>query len=65
MADPNFSRIEITLRDKADIERARKEILDLASHLRVIAKSDHEDVAALILARHRIKEASQRLRMVD
>lgn len=65
MAEPNFSRIEITLRDKADIEHARKEILDLAAHLRTIAKSDHDDTTALILARHTIKETSQRLRNVN
>ena len=65
MADPTFSRIEITLRDKSDLERARKEILDLASHLRVISKSDHDDATALILARHKIKESSQRLRITS
>lgn len=63
MAEPNFSRIEITLRDKADLERARKDLLELAADLRTITKSDHDDATALILARHRIKETSQRLRM--
>lgn len=65
MADPTFSRIEITLRDKADLERARKEILDLAATLRAITKSDHDDTTSLILARHKIKETSQRLRITE
>lgn len=64
MVGPLFSRIEITLRDKADLERARKEILDLAAGLRVLSKSEHDDATALILARHAIKETSQRLRNV-
>lgn len=63
MADPTFSRIEITLRDRADLENARKEILDLAAALRVIGKSDYADDDAIILARHKIKETSQRLRI--
>lgn len=62
MADPMFSRIEITLRDRVDLEKARKEILDLAAHLRVIERSDYNDDDALILARHKIKETSQKLR---
>ena len=64
MADPTFSRIEIKLGDKADLERARREILDLAADLRVIIRADHADVDALVLARHRIKTTSQRLRNV-
>lgn len=63
MADPTFSRIEIKLNDRADLERARREILDLAADLRVIInKPGQEDADALILARHRIKTTSQRLR---
>ena len=63
MADPMFSRIEITLRDRTDLERARKEILDLAATLRVIGKSEYNDDDAIIIARHKIKETSQRLRI--
>jgi len=62
MADPTFSRIEISLRTKADIETARKEILDLAAALRKIHNSDHGEEEVLILARHQIKTTSQKLR---
>lgn len=64
MADPTFSRIEIKLNDKADLERARRELLDLAADLRTITKGGHGDDEAVILARHKIKTVSQRLRNV-
>lgn len=63
MTDPTFSRIEIRLNDKADLETARRELLDLAADLRIIIKAGHEDEVALVLARHKIKTTSQKLRM--
>lgn len=63
MADPAFSRIEIKLASRADLDRARREILDLAADLRtIINKPGQEDEDTLILARHRIKTTSQKLR---
>lgn len=63
MADPTFSRIEIKLNDKTDLDRARRELLELAADLRVIINSKHADDEALVLARHKIKNTSQRLRI--
>ncbi len=62
MPEPTFSRIEIMLENRADLETARREILDLAADLRQIGKDNTSDEAALILARHRIKRTSQKLR---
>lgn len=63
MADPTFSRIEIKLATKADLARARLELLELAADLRKIHDGEWTDDDALILSRHRIKQTSQKLRM--
>lgn len=59
MAD--FSRIEIRLADDADIGGAVHKLTALTVELDNIRR-EHSGEAALLLARQRIKETSQKLR---
>lgn len=62
MSDPTFSRIEIKLETRDDLEVARRELLDLAAELRRVKNGQPDDEAAIVLARHHIKRTSQKLR---
>lgn len=60
---PAFSRIEALLTDRADIKRIAQEIGALSAKLAQVASDKgNSDEAALLLARQRIKETSQKLR---
>lgn len=60
---PAFARIEALLLDRSDIKRAASELSSLTAKLSEIAHDKHNtDEAALLLARQRIKETSQKLR---
>lgn len=59
---PTFARVEIKLGNKHDLLIASAELRSLAEELNFIAgTSDNED-DALILAHHRIRATSQKLR---
>ena len=60
---PAFARIEALLTDRADIKRVAQEIGILSTKLNLVAyEKGNSDEAALLLARQRIKETSQKLR---
>lgn len=62
MTIPTFSRVEIRHRDKNDLILAALELKQLAGDLEFIAGQRHENEAAAVLAHHKIKTASQKLR---
>jgi hypothetical protein len=60
---PSFSRIEITLRKKADLVAAATELRLLAAELDFISAADaHDDETATIIAHHKIRAVSSKLR---
>lgn len=59
---PGFSRVEIRTRGKGDIELAAAELSRLAWELHQIAEQNDNDETATILAHHKIKATSQKLR---
>jgi len=59
---PGFSRVEIRIRTKNNLLRAALELRDLACDLEYIAGQKHPDDEAMILAHHKIKASSQKLR---
>ena len=59
---PDFSRVEIRTRDKDDLLLAALELRNLAGELEFVAGQNHNDETATILAHHKIKAASQKLR---
>ncbi len=61
-AIPGFSRVEIRTRGKDDLLIAAINLKKLADDLEYIAGQKHNDEIATILAHHKIKEVSQKLR---
>lgn len=59
---PGFSRVEIRTNGKEDIAIAAVELRRLAGDLDDIAGQRHDDETAAILAHHKIKAASKKLR---
>lgn len=59
---PSFSRVEIRTRGKDDLLLAAVNLKKLAGELEFIAGQKHNDEIAIILAHHKIKEVSQKLR---
>lgn len=59
---PSFSRVEIRIRDNADLLLAASELKTLAGELEGVAGQKHTDETATILAHHKIKAASKKLR---
>jgi len=59
---PGFSRVEIRTRGKDDLLIAAVQLKHLAGELEFIAGQKHNDETATILAHHKIKEISQKLR---
>jgi len=59
---PGFSRVEIRTRNKDDLLIAALELKQLAGELEYIAGQKHNDTEAMILAHHKIKSSSQKLR---
>lgn len=59
---PSFSRVEIRTRGKDDLLLAALELRDLAHDLEFIAGQRHDDEQAIILAHHKIRAVSQKLR---
>jgi len=58
-----FVRIEARISDRAELKRVAQEAGILATRLQAIAHDPrHDDEAALLLARDRIKQASQKMR---
>lgn len=62
MTVPTFSRVEIRTNDKIDLITAAGELRALAGELDTLASQQHTDAEAVILAHHKIKATSQRLR---
>lgn len=60
---PTFARVEIKLGNKHDLLLASAELRSLAEELNFIAGASDSDDDALILAHHRIKSTSQKLRL--
>lgn len=58
---PSFSRVEIRHRGKGDLILAASELKSLAGELETIA-GQYDDATAPILAHHKIKAVSQKLR---
>lgn len=59
---PGFSRVEIRTRGKDDLIIAALNLRNLAGDLEFIAGQKHDDETATILAHHKIKAVSQKLR---
>lgn len=59
---PSFSRVEITHRGNRDLINAAIELRLLASELDYITGQNHKDDEAVILAHHKIKATSKKLR---
>lgn len=59
---PGFSRVEIRTRDKDDLVLAALELKTLAGELELVAAQQHDDETAVIIAHHKIKATSQKLR---
>ncbi len=59
---PGFSRVEIKAKSKDDLLLAAIELKQLAGELEFIAGQRHENETALILAHHKIRATSQKLR---
>ncbi|OJF91184.1 hypothetical protein AX761_22720 [Rhizobium sp. 58] len=59
---PTFSRVEIRAAGKDGLLRASLELKKLAGELEFIAGQPHGDEEATILAHHKIKATSQKLR---
>lgn len=59
---PGFSRVEIRTRGKDDLLLAAVNLKYLAGELEFIAGQKHNDETAIILAHHKIKTISQKLR---
>lgn len=62
---PGFSRVEIRTRGKDDLILAAIQLKQLAGDLEFIAGQKHPDETAIILAHHKIKQVSQKLRGTD
>ncbi len=62
MTVPSFSRVEIRVRGNSDLLNAAIELKQLAGELENIAGQRQTDETATILAHHKIKAASQKLR---
>lgn len=59
---PGFSRVEIRTRDRGDLLSAAEQLRELARELEHVAGITKDDETATILAHHKIKETSQKLR---
>lgn len=59
---PSFSRVEIGMRVKDDLSLAAIELKALAGELEFIAGSSQTDETAMILAHHKVRATSQKLR---
>lgn len=59
---PGFSHVEIRIRGKDDLLAASGELKNLAGELAFLAGQKHSDETAVILAHHKIKAASRKLR---
>jgi len=59
---PTFARVEIRIVKRTDLLSASAELRGLANELDFIAGSSDDDNDTLILAYHRIKSTSQKLR---
>lgn len=59
---PSFARVEIRIRNKSDIAAAAKELADLATDLRPLGYLSGDEQSAVVLAHHKIRSTSQKLR---
>lgn len=59
---PSFSRVEIRVKTKDDLSLAAVELKALAGELEYIAGSTRENETASILAHHKIRATSKKLR---
>lgn len=59
---PSFARVEMSLQSKADLVAAAVNLRSLAGELDDIAGTASTETDALVLAHHRIKGVSQKLR---
>lgn len=59
---PSFSRLEISVKNKTAITMAALELKQLAGELEHIAGQTHPHETAMILAHHKIRATSSKLR---
>jgi hypothetical protein len=59
---PSFSRVEIRARCKYEIKAAAAELRKLAEELDRVEQDSTDDDTAAVLAHHKIKAVSQKLR---
>ena len=59
---PTFARVEIRISSKHDLSMAGAELRQLAGELDFLAGSSDDEETALILAHHRIRATSKKLR---
>lgn len=59
---PSFARVEIRIKQKDDLTAVADELVMLAGNLREIAEAQHANESAVILAHHKIRATSKRLR---
>lgn len=58
-----FYRVEARIADRAELQQVAQQLGILATQLQAISHNpQHDDEAAMLLARERIKQASQRMR---
>lgn len=57
-----FVRIEARITDRDELKRVAQQAGILATQLQAIAYGPHDDEAAMLLARDRIKTTSQKMR---
>jgi hypothetical protein len=65
LAIPSFSRVEIRTRSKDDLLLAALELRTLAGELEFIAGQANGTETAIILAHHKIRTSSKKLRGVS
>lgn len=59
---PTFARVEIRIRNKRDLSMAGAELRTLAGELDFLAGTSDSEETAIILAHHRIRATSKKLR---
>ena len=59
---PSFARVEIRIKSKANLRIIADELTMLAGDLSQIAENPNADEAAVILAHHKIRATSKKLR---
>ena len=62
---PGFFRVEIKAGSKTDLLRATAELKHLVGEMEFIAGQNHDEGTALVLACHKIRATSNKLRGIE